>query len=468
MFNFLNRNKSVSDNTNQINKVVTVINSNSSTSDIQSQLNEAKKNLYDSIVSNRTDIVVAFMNEWFKEKKETTEEQLKYFFNSNYCENSTTNPLLVAYRLKNRDLVRALLNFGADPSLIDIKNQKCFTQLVKQDKDKDMKQVLSDCFMQLIVQNNLNSLKLFISSGFEINDYDEITLPDNNTYLHWASLYSSEPIVRLLLENGAEPNRQNSKGATPLHECLAKKIIDEETLHIIETLLIFKADTISLKGTHDSFKDKTVMDLAFYRLNTLNEPDVYNLIKDFLNDTSLSSNSTSTPNSPLSKAMSVPIEAATTTTATTTTASQINNNEHQFKINSEQFSTWQQSKDNEEKSDDEPLTRLLWPTPKLCSILSENFKDRFFLNDSKIEPIYIFIKPPHTYSHMDLINKLASSFSGIAFTCIHKPISSPYICVNINKALCQHDNGYSLLVSNSKVNLVFFIIFFGKIIFNFN
>jgi hypothetical protein len=87
-----------------------------------------------------------------------------------------------------------LLNFGADPSLIDTKTKKCLTQLVNEEKansQNSMKQVLSDCFMQLIVQNNLTSLKQFLSSGFEINlneDEDKHSLPDNNSYLHWAVL----------------------------------------------------------------------------------------------------------------------------------------------------------------------------------------------------------------------------------------------------------------------------------------
>ena len=127
-------------------------------------------------------------------EKNYAEESVKYFFNSNYCENGTTSPLLVAYSIKDRDLVRALLNFGADPSLIDNKTKKCLTQLVKEEStngQNSMKQVLADCFMQLIVQNNLTSLKQFISSGFEINlneDDNKHTLPDNNSYLHWAAL----------------------------------------------------------------------------------------------------------------------------------------------------------------------------------------------------------------------------------------------------------------------------------------
>lgn len=414
MFNFLNRNKSVDHTINKTEN--TVLNSNS-TLDTQLQINEAKKNLYDSITLNRTDIVVSFLNEWFKEK--TNEEyNIKYFFNSNYCENGTTNPLLVAYNLKSRDIVRALLNFGADPGLIDNKNKKCLTQLIKEDTNNSMKQVLSDCFMQLIVQNNLISLKQFLSSGFEINlnedDFKNITLPDNNTYLHWAALYSTEPIARLLLENGADPNRLNDKGATPLHEIVAKQNTNEETLRIIETLLVFKADTTNLRGKSGVFKDQTVMDLAFSRFH--NQPEIYNLIKDFLSDASLSSTTSSTPNSPLTKSNSVPntitANIANALDSLSLSASSQTPSKP-AKTESENFLSWNKLDSSESKGEDlAQMTSLLWPQPQLCNILSENFEDRFLVNDVKTEPFYIYIKPPHTYSYMDLINKLASSFSG--------------------------------------------------------
>ena len=65
MFNFLNRNKSVDTRISKVEN--TVINSNSTFDSLsQSQINEAKKNLYDSIKQHRTDIVVSFLNEWFK------------------------------------------------------------------------------------------------------------------------------------------------------------------------------------------------------------------------------------------------------------------------------------------------------------------------------------------------------------------------------------------------------------------
>ena len=66
MFGFLNRNKSQSQQNES------TANSNDSSSDNSKKLvsddsvNDAKKNLYDSIILKRIDIVVSIMNEWLR------------------------------------------------------------------------------------------------------------------------------------------------------------------------------------------------------------------------------------------------------------------------------------------------------------------------------------------------------------------------------------------------------------------
>lgn len=136
---------------------------------------------------------------------------MKYFFNANYCENNTSSPLLVAYSFRDKDLLRTLLNFGADPSLKDLKSNKCLIDLLRDETDKSIIQLVSDCFMQSIVQGNLTALRQYISAGFQLNVADStgLSLPDNNSYLHWAVMYSNEAVVRLLLENGAHVNSVN-------------------------------------------------------------------------------------------------------------------------------------------------------------------------------------------------------------------------------------------------------------------
>lgn len=83
-------------------------------------------------------------------------------------------------------------------------------EFVRDESDLSMIQLVSDCFMQSIAQSNLTTVRQFLSAGFDLNlPESSLSLPDNNSYLHWAVMYSSEPIVRLLLENGAKINSQN-------------------------------------------------------------------------------------------------------------------------------------------------------------------------------------------------------------------------------------------------------------------
>ncbi len=62
MFGFLNRNK---------NQSIESKKTDADQPQIVVNLDDAKKNLYDSVVLRRTDIVVSLMNEWFKGNKIT-------------------------------------------------------------------------------------------------------------------------------------------------------------------------------------------------------------------------------------------------------------------------------------------------------------------------------------------------------------------------------------------------------------
>ena len=362
--------------------------------------------------------------------------------------------MLVAYEQKNCDIIRTLLNFGADPSLVDQKNGKCLLSLINQDNSSVMLQVLSDSFMQSIVQNNLNSVKQYLKAGFDANGAS-VVLPDDNSYLHWACMYSNEPIVRLLLDNGSLVNSVNKNGATPLHEAVVRKEPKVEVLKIIETLLMYKSDPIGLKGSSGAFKEMSALDLAESRSQT--DPEILNLINDFLNDVASVKN-----HPPLVKTLSEPsptktsirhsLDALTNHDDSATFPSSVKNN-----IESDHLSNWSQSSltqfiDTKEQPID--LKNLIWPQPQLCTILSENEADRFYLPNVKSQPLFIYFKPPYTYTYMDLINKLASAFSGITFYCIHKPSDTmPYISVTIDKNLFQHQSAYSILVTRKKIEI---------------
>lgn len=404
----------------------------------------------------------------------------------------------MAYTLKDRDILRALLSLGADPSLIDVKHKKCLTQLIKEDtSNENMKQLLNDSFMQAIAQNNLTTLNQFLTSGFELNS-STTCLPDDNTYLHWSAMYSTEPVVRVLLEHGSDVNSVNKFGATPLHECIAKKKLDSnevkaEALAIVETLLAYKADPFSIKGTSGQFKDRTPMDMASDLYHNHQEPAIYNLIKEFNSD-SLSTNS-SNPSSPLTKTYSQSTESyvpkspsspkspqksfltKTTSVGIINALNSISLNQNGSPGSSENVPTLQKTPpkcseleksfswstplpqmEKDYENETARLNTLLWPRPQTCIVFDDNTDDdRFLLNDTKSHPMNVFIKPPFTYAYMDFINRIANSFGGMDFMCIHKPppAPTPYITVTIDKTLFQRENAYSLLVTKSKANKSF-------------
>ena len=341
-----------------------------------------------------------------------------------------------------------------------------------------MRQLLNDSFMQAIVQANVHSVRQFLASGFDVNSNNPTEkrsfsrLPDDNSYLHWAVMYANEPIVRLLLENGADVNSTNKFGATPLHEAVSRKSTNKkDTLLIIETLLIYKSDPLHIKASSGPCKDMNALELAYSRFQ--NDPDVYNLIKDFLSD--VSSTTSSLPNSPLSK---IPNDGSPqhaglfrqSSVNSNSSSNTIQNNiihsidniaaqkgdspgssKSKSSHESEHLQNWCSSNDGSE-SDSPSLESLLWPPPQYFTIIND--KEGFDLSTVKTEPVYIYFKPPYTYTHMDLVNKLASSFSGMNFFCIHKPIAEPHISVTIDKTLFQHENQYSILVTQSKVSII--------------
>ena len=356
-------------------------------------------------------------------------------------------------------MIRVLLSLGADPSVIDIKTTKSFTLLLKEDQNESMRNLLNDCFMQAIVQNNLKTLNQFLNSGFEVNlSLHSNNLPDQNSLLHWSILFSNSETVKLLLEHGADPNYQNKHGATPFHECLALKEIDNDTLLKVEILLTYKADVSNIKGTDGVFKDQTVLNMAIVRYMEKSERDVYDLIKNFFDKSNSSSlfktfdhsslSNKTIVNSPVfvHKSVSPDFDAYSMKTATSP-----DNLEQLFNWN--QTQSLNDSSSVPEEKEISASISLLWPQPQYCQILSENVEDRFDISEIKLKPINVFIKPPFAYSYMDLINRLALSFSDISFYCINTLSNCPCICINIDKTLFQNDNAYSLTVCKSKIEI---------------
>jgi len=89
-------------------------------------------------------------------------------------------------------------------------------------------------FAQYASMGNMQQVKEFVENGGDIN-----TNEDGRTALYFAAANGHVDIVRFLLENGADPNMQDSfSKTTPLFIAVQRQVSNE----IIELLLVNGAD----------------------------------------------------------------------------------------------------------------------------------------------------------------------------------------------------------------------------------
>jgi ankyrin repeat protein len=139
-------------------------------------------------------------------------------------------PLLLAMQYDRSDLVRFLLEHGADPNLEGASG-------------KTPLHMLSDCRADciLVVAQSL------LERGADVNALDK----DHQTPLLLAARYERSDLVRLLLEHGADPNLEGGGGETPLHILSGHRVSD---YHRADYILV--AHLLLERGTHVNARDK--------------------------------------------------------------------------------------------------------------------------------------------------------------------------------------------------------------------
>ena len=142
-------------------------------------------------------------------------KEYKQYINAQNAKGET--PLYKATRFYfsfNEELVRALLDAGADPTI----------------KTKDENSPLYNVFDDAITKH----VKLFLDKGADANmivdDY-------NHTPLILASFKDANETAQILLDHGADPDAREIKGRTPLHIAIAR---NNEGL--FDLLIKYKAD----------------------------------------------------------------------------------------------------------------------------------------------------------------------------------------------------------------------------------
>lgn len=382
-------------------------------------LNDAKKNLANAITHHRTDIVISLLKEWFKKVEGSGNEELierKYFFNEPYCENNTKTPLQIAFNLQNRDIVRALLTFGADPSVKDLQTNKTFYQLVKESNDSHMKQIFTDTLFQAIVQNDINQIILFINSGYDLNTKDNLI--DANSLLHWAAIYSNEDVIKLLIDNGAHVNSLNKNGCTPLHELLQKR----KDLRIIELFLKAKVDW-NIKAIDGKFKDKSIIDICS------NDPELCALMAEYSNE------SISEPQSPINSPQISRLDSNILKNEPINLSKWFEN---------EVFNTNYETKIE--------LIDLLWPKPQKITFDCHN-KDVFVVPNAD-SPISVYIKPPNTYASTESFKNLARAYSFNQFEFLCKKKELTQILMSIDENFFHVESSYTINIKKTRIEIV--------------
>lgn len=212
---------------------------------------EAVGPIMESISLGRTDIVKTLLEE--VKKNSLNDAEFKSFLNQVHDDDGTflhhaskaswwgikgwvwTNGFLLKNQDNQQDIILALLQLGADPS---VKNAAQETFLSKQPIDVS-KSLLPGILTALASskyddKESLGWFQSFKSLPFSIILMTQLLEAgldanlaegdgDRNALLHWAASYSTPEMSALLIRSGANVNVKNAHGVTPLHEAVDKK-----------------------------------------------------------------------------------------------------------------------------------------------------------------------------------------------------------------------------------------------------
>jgi ankyrin repeat protein len=209
-------------------------------------------------------------------------------------------PLLYAIKNNKISMVKCLIELGAR---VDIKNPIYYAlkdnyldiaKFLKDQPDCDVNIQANDVFLEAIIQNNFNRVKLLINNfGFDINFQNKegkspifyaksftmikflvelgadlnLTDKSNNHIIHY--MITSPNILEFLIENGANVNAQTSLGSTPLMLAIVNR--SKESIK----LLLKKSDVNiqNIKGKTALMYSIKYYEEVFYDI--LNKSNVY-------------------------------------------------------------------------------------------------------------------------------------------------------------------------------------------------
>ena len=183
--------------------------------------------------------------------EEKTREFLARKYDVNCKGDDGITPLLLAARHKRENILRMLLEQGANPRARDIEGQTTLHQLTML-REIPISETLIDLLLRdrppLDISDSMGNTPLMFACASGENllarklishgaDVCAAKLNDGVTPLHYAVFNGNVQIIPLLITNGADPGAKRESGYTPLHDAALGDSTDA-----IEQLLLAGAD----------------------------------------------------------------------------------------------------------------------------------------------------------------------------------------------------------------------------------
>lgn len=214
--------------------------------------------LLEAVQINRTDIVKTLLEQVDKLIPHNPEiPNLRAFLDE--PRNDRGNLLQNAVQAGSYDVVRALLQLGADASLALPDGRKLLEQA-----PEELKKVALTTVLQAIATSQSEQVERLLKAGLDPNTVDG---PEKKcSLLHWAAGFSDPSTVQILIQEGARIDAQDNDGLTPLHEALKRQSAE------VSTILIEAGADLNLQVQSGPLKGNSALDMIEQAEARLSEP----------------------------------------------------------------------------------------------------------------------------------------------------------------------------------------------------